>query len=638
MRHKQRLIAVTAFASAAGLCFAGALWAVTTIENRSATAVTEALHTAGYEWVDVATDGLQVTLSGEAATEAMRFRALTIGGEVVDSARLIDHMTVAAAAVIEAPQFQLEILRNDDGVQLIGLVPAADGDAGIADTITGLAPEARVIDMLESADYPVPDGWEGALSFGIEALRMLPRSKISVTADRVAVTALSDSATEKRRIETELTRMAPAGLHLALAISAPRPVIAPFTLRFVVDDEGARFDACSADSDRARARIINAGAAAGVEGAVTCTVGLGVPSPAWAEAVSLGIAAAAELGHATISFSDTDVSLIAGEDVAQARFDHVVGELQTALPDVFSLQAVLPEKPEAPRTLEGPVEFTATLGEDGRVQLRGRLGDERMRAAVDSYARARFGGEAVHTATRFDPDLPDGWPIRVLSALEALGELHTGQATVRPDLVEIRGTTGNREARGTISRILSDKLGQGKDYRISVTYDESLDPVAGLPSPQECVAQINAHLREQKISFSPGSANMDPAARRVLDNIADVIRDCMDVPMEIGGHTDSQGREEMNLRLSQQRAQAVVEALRARRVPVSQLTARGYGPAEPVADNGTEAGREANRRIEFKLIGAEESAPDLDESEIEVVAEQAGEGTPRPRHRPESDD
>jgi OmpA-OmpF porin, OOP family len=72
--------------------------------------------------------------------------------------------------------------------------------------------------------------------------------------------------------------------------------------------------------------------------------------------------------------------------------------------------------------------------------------------------------------------------------------------------------------------------------------------------------------------------------------------------MEIGGHTDSQGSEGMNERLSQERADAVLNAIMARRVLTSNLTAKGYGEAKPIADNGTEAGREANRRIEFRLI------------------------------------
>ena len=66
----------------------------------------------------------------------------------------------------------------------------------------------------------------------------------------------------------------------------------------------------------------------------------------------------------------------------------------------------------------------------------------------------------------------------------------------------------------------------------------------------------------------------------------------------------------MNQQLSQARADAVLNAIMARRVLTSNLTAKGYGETQPIADNGTEAGREANRRIEFRLVLPEAVADD----------------------------
>ena len=95
-------------------------------------------------------------------------------------------------------------------------------------------------------------------------------------------------------------------------------------MRFVVDADGARFDSCSADTDRARTQILRAATAAGVEGAPICQVGLGTPTPRWADAVALAIKAVKELGSGSITFSDADVTLLAGSDVPQATFDKAV--------------------------------------------------------------------------------------------------------------------------------------------------------------------------------------------------------------------------------------------------------------------------------------------------------------------------
>ena len=130
----------------------------------------------------------------------------------------------------------------------------------------------------------------------------------------------------------------------------------------------------------------------------------------------------------------------------------------------------------------------------------------------------------------------------------------------------------------------------------------------------------------RKINFEPGSATIDESALSTMDQIAEVLRRCGDLRIEVQGHTDSQGREEMNLALSQARAESVLNELRARRVLTSGFIAKGYGEANPIADNGTEDGREANRRIEFRLIIPKTSIPQ-GESTLESIAESGDTGS-----------
>jgi OOP family OmpA-OmpF porin len=602
-----------AFLLAAILSALGASWAAAVIENRSAAGISAALKSTGYDWASVATDGLLVTLSGTAPTEAARFRALSVAGGVVDADRVTDAMDVADAAALKAPDYKIEILRNGDGISIIGLIPAGEAHDRIVEDLKPIAGSGSLTDMMETADHPVPEGWDDAVGFGIRALRALPRSKISIAADIVAVTAISDSAAEKARLETDLARLRTDGLRIALDISAPRPVITPFTLRFLIDGDGARFDACSAESERSRDRILAAAVAAGALGKQTCTIGLGVPTPVWSDAVTMALTALKQLGAGSVTFSDADISLIAADTVGQSDFDRVVGELESNLPEVFSLHPVLTPKPDQNAVAIIP-EFTATLNEAGQIDIRGRLGDTQSRDAVESFARARFGTTSVHTAARIAPDMPKGWPVRVLAALEALGELSSGHVAVREDSIEIKGVTGSADARDTVARILSSKLGDGQKFALDIRYDEQLDPLLGLPTPEECAANVNKLLAVHKINFEPGSAQIAKDARETLDKIAEMMKQCPDVPMEVGGHTDSQGREEMNLDLSEKRAGAVIAALMERRVLTGHLTPVGYGETVPIADNSDETGRETNRRIEFRLIaprsGAGSAAPE----------------------------
>jgi OOP family OmpA-OmpF porin len=596
----RKAIVPAVFAATGLLCFVLSIWTASAIERFSRLGVRRALVEAGHTWTGVEADGLQVILTGTAPTEAMRFRALSVAGNVVDATRLRDAMSVADDAGIAAPDFSIQILRNDDGISLIGLAPTSMDRDALVSSLDKLADKDQVTDMLESADHPAPPGWEDEVSYALTALKTLPRAKISLSAGKLEITAISDSPAQKAQFETALRRKAPKGMQLILNISAPHPVITPFTLRFLMDDQGARFDACSADSDAARRRII---AAATDVGAVNpdCTVGLGVPTPVWADAVVMALKAMKTLGHGSLTFSDADIALVADADVPQADFDRVVGELESNLPDVFSLRAI--HTPKSQGTQAAAVaEFTATLTPDGRVDLSGRLADDLSRQAIESFAKSRFGSDSVHTATRLAPDMPPGWPTRVLVALEALGELQSGKVVVRAGDLKISGTTGSQDTRATVARILSSKLGESGKYDIAITYDKKLDPLLGLPTDQECVTQVNDILNASKITFEPGSAIIDPSAKDTLDKIAAVLKNCTDYPMEVGGHTDAQGREEMNLALSDQRAKAVIVALQSRRILTSNLTAKGYGETVPLEPNNTEAGREKNRRIEFRLL------------------------------------
>jgi OmpA-OmpF porin, OOP family len=135
-------------------------------------------------------------------------------------------------------------------------------------------------------------------------------------------------------------------------------------------------------------------------------VGIGTPSPRWAEAAVLAIGAVQELGGGSVTFSDADVTLSAPVGTRKADFDRIAGRLGVALPAVFSLKAVLPEPKDESTDAEGKEEapeFVATRSADGEVQIRGRLPDERTRSAVQSFAHARFGVENTELAAHASP-------------------------------------------------------------------------------------------------------------------------------------------------------------------------------------------------------------------------------------------
>lgn len=583
-----------ALALACGGSFLAARAAADFIETRSAADVRAAL--ADYPWAEVTTDGLRVRLSGTAPNELQRFRARSSAAAVVDAGRVVDDMQVAAAAALATPAFEIELLRSGDEVSIIGLVPAGLDRQALVERLQRQPGVKQVSDLLEAADYPVPDGWEAAYGFGLRAAQLAPRAKISIAAGAVTVRALADSPEDQRALEAALNRLRPREVALTADISAPRPVIAPFTLRFVKDATGTRFDACAADSAQDAERILSAGRLAGSPEQAQCTLALGAPSARWADAAVAAIEAVSSLGAGSVTLSDSQVALFAPADVPADRFDEVVGRLQASLPAGFTLES---EHEKLSAAVAGPAEFTA-LSDAGGVSLRGRIGDERMRQAVESLARARF--DHVDSALRSDSEVPSGWTLRAIAAIEALQVLDRGNARVTPDLVRISGVSGQQTASDMVAARLAQRLGPGARYELAIRYDRRLDPALGLPNGAECVDRLNAIMQESEIGFEPNRAVIAGDPQPVLERLAETMRQCADFRIEIGGHTDSQGSEAFNAELSRARAQAVMAAMQGAGIDVGNMTVRGYGESRPIAENDTEAGREANRRIEFLLL------------------------------------
>jgi OOP family OmpA-OmpF porin len=103
------------------------------------------------------------------------------------------------------------------------------------------------------------------------------------------------------------------------------------------------------------------------------------------------------------------------------------------------------------------------------------------------------------------------------------------------------------------------------------------------------------------IQFETGSATVKPASYRMLDEIFESAVVAEGLKLGVYGHTDNMGSDEVNVPLSQKRAEAVRSYLLKKGLKQNQIEANGYGSEKPIADNSTEAGRSKNRRVEIVL-------------------------------------
>jgi len=106
-------------------------------------------------------------------------------------------------------------------------------------------------------------------------------------------------------------------------------------------------------------------------------------------------------------------------------------------------------------------------------------------------------------------------------------------------------------------------------------------------------------VRLNGILFDSDAATIRAESRAVLDEVAKLLAAEPSWKLLIEGHTDAQGEEAHNQRLSETRAAAVRDALVGRGVSAARLRAVGFGESRPVSDNATEVGRAQNRRVEL---------------------------------------
>jgi OOP family OmpA-OmpF porin len=105
------------------------------------------------------------------------------------------------------------------------------------------------------------------------------------------------------------------------------------------------------------------------------------------------------------------------------------------------------------------------------------------------------------------------------------------------------------------------------------------------------------------IEFDRAKETIRPVSGPVLDDAVAVLKEYPSLKIEISGHTDSEGDRDKNVALSLKRADAVKGYIAAKGIDASRIQTRGVGPDEPIADNKTAAGKQKNRRIEFKVLG-----------------------------------
>jgi outer membrane protein OmpA-like peptidoglycan-associated protein len=165
--------------------------------------------------------------------------------------------------------------------------------------------------------------------------------------------------------------------------------------------------------------------------------------------------------------------------------------------------------------------------------------------------------------------------------------------------VTLTGYAGTPEVSDGTVRMVQAIWGVRTVNRNILKRPEPPKPVVTQQQAHEAAASITGILKLRNVEFYTNSERLTPLGQRTLNQVAEVLAKYRGMPVEIAGHTDSQGDAASNLELSRKRAAAVKQYLIDKGIAGSTLTDAGFGDTKPIASNATAAGRQENRRVEF---------------------------------------
>ena len=227
-----------------------------------------------------------------------------------------------------------------------------------------------------------------------------------------------------------------------------------------------------------------------------------------------------------------------------------------------------------------------------------------MKTSVSVFLRepaAAYGTFADRTV-RIAQGAPNAdWENVLNQNIDDLRLLDVGRFNMRDASFNITGSTFLSDTRDSITANVGSYPAYQGEAVITIE-----TPQGEITSIDVCQSLLNELKRGKKINFAYDKAEIRGAESfDLLNSLASAANQCSAFTFNIQGHTDADGSEAYNQRLSEARANLVVAYLSENGVERSRMSATGLGETQPIADNSTDAGKAQNRRIEFIVTESE---------------------------------
>ena len=541
------------------------------------------------DWASVDLDGRDLTLSGVAPTEVDQDAAEEMLEDVY-GVRVVDD--VSTLPPIVAP-YNFSAAKSIDGIVLSGSFPSETVRSAIVSATEQANQGASVIDNMTIA-RGAPDSFEELAAFGVSQLGSLAQGEVTLSDTDYSIAGTASSIDEFGSLSAELTGALPAGAALASREIIP-PAVSPYTWSATKADDGtlvlSGFVTSPVQADAIVAAAVEANAGGIVEN--TLEFASGAPE-AFGAYTDYALNFMPLLSNGDAMLVDSTLTITGTALDADALASSL--QLEANAPDGIELIANIEEP--AP-----PAFFFEAVAADA-LTLEGNVPNSEARDSLIAQAQASFVGLEITDNLSIADGAPSGFAETVSAGLGALSRMPEGRMYIEGNSMVIEGGAFGEAAQTSILEAVGAGVPQGveADLNIVVAPGPLEDGGIGALDAAICQGRLAELLALNSIRFATGQASIEAASFGLLDRLSYTARACPDTRFEVGGHTDSDGDEASNERLSLQRAEAVVDYLVSSGVQDNRLSAIGFGESNPIASNDTAEGKARNRRIEFNII------------------------------------
>ncbi len=331
-------------------------------------------------------------------------------------------------------------------------------------------------------------------------------------------------------------------------------------------------------------------------------VASGAPDANWQAIAAAGIAAMKTLSSASLSIAGTKVTFKGTARMAADRAAAV--DILSRLPAPYATSIDIGYADEAagqPARSATGYRFGAAY--DGTsVAFTGSVPSKAALTFLRAALAEALPGVRIDDRTKAAAGAPDGaWSDSVALALGEFAGMKSALLEMDGRTLAFRAVAPTAKARAAVfAAFINLPAAYPATLEVALAGGDMQTQALGKSDTPAviCQAAFTDALAASPIAFASGSSKVPDSAEPLILKLAGIAGQCPNARLEIAGHTDGSGSAASNIRLSFQRAGAVLDALSGQGVDVRRLTAKGYGADRPVAANDNDAGKARNRRIE----------------------------------------